>query len=56
MQELAVKAVEVSSLRDLHRIPGEMEVKPEIDDIIPWRFSKTYQGVEYFCFYHGGEE
>ena len=49
-------SVLLASKREMDKLPGELKVKPQLDDCFPWRYSKVIDGVEFYAYGRGGEE
>ena len=56
IDDKVVYSVLLSGKRDMDNIPGELHVKPRLDDIWPWRYSKILDDIEFYCYGIGGEE
>lgn len=56
IDDKVVYSVLVSDKRDMDGIPGDLNVKPRLDDIWPWRYSKVVDGIEFYTYDRGGEE
>jgi hypothetical protein len=50
----AWEKVSVRELRELYKIPGQLEVKPMGCGF--WKYSKTFNGLEFVYYEEGGEE
>ena len=56
IDDKVVYSVLLSGVRDMDGIPGQLNVKPRLDDIWPWRYSKVVDGIEFYTYDRGGEE